>query len=242
LLSLKRQTYSNLEVIIVDNYSKDCTKEVAKKYGSTVILFSGPRAKARNVGANVATGNLILSLDSDMQLTMYVIEQCVAQIQADKDAVIIPEQSIGSGFWARCKALEKACYIGDELIEAARFITKASFNDIGGYEAEFVFGEDWDLHQKLKLSGFSIGRIDAPILHHEGNLSLRGTVLKKFQYGQTLYLYRAKHPEKIKEQLTVIRPAFVRNWRKLIKDPIHASGMIVMKVCEFIAMQIGAKM
>jgi hypothetical protein len=48
-----------------------------------------------------------------------------------------------------------------------------------------------------------------------------------------------KHPKEASVQLTLIRPAFIRNWRKLAKDPAHALGMLFMKFCEFGAGWIG---
>ena len=49
-------------------------------------------------------------LDSDMVLTERVLEQCVAETErADLAAIVIPEQSVGQGFWAACKALERSC-------------------------------------------------------------------------------------------------------------------------------------
>ena len=55
-----------------------------------------------------------------------------------------------------------------------------------------------------------------------------------------LEIYRKKHPKEASVQLRLIKPAFLRNWRKLAKDPAHASGMLFMKVCEFGAAWIGS--
>jgi glycosyltransferase involved in cell wall biosynthesis len=40
LRSIRGQTYTNIEVIVVDNYSRDKTEEVAQKYGK--VLSKGP--------------------------------------------------------------------------------------------------------------------------------------------------------------------------------------------------------
>ena len=235
LESIMTQTYTNIEIVVVDNYSNDNTQEIAKKYTKKVIESKVGRSQARNIAAEKATGNLILSLDSDMELTPRVVEECVNKVTAGYDAVIIPEVSVGVGFWAKCKALEKSCYIGDELIEASRFIKRGVFNNVEGYDPELEAGEDWDFNQRIRKAGYRIGRIGALINHHEGRLSLWKTINKKYQYGKTFEKYKKKHPNKAKQQLRIIRPSFVKNWRKLMSDPIHALGMFFMKACELLA-------
>jgi arabinofuranan 3-O-arabinosyltransferase len=173
-----------------------------------------------------------------MELTANVVSECVARVEGGFDAVIIPEFSVGEGFWAKCRALEKQCYVGDDLIEAARFFRKSTFGTVGGFDAELEAGEDWDLNQRIRKAGFQTTRISAFIKHHEDKLSLRETMLKKHQYGRTLRRYQMKHPEEAKQQLRLLRPAFLKNWRTLTKNPIHSSGMVLMKACEFIAMTL----
>ena len=217
----------------MDSFSTDRTREIARGYGARVVLCNGRRSKARNVGASVARGEFIFSVDSDMELMPDVVNECVAKSGCGADALIVPEVSVGEGFWAECKALEKTCYIGDNIIEASRFFRRSVFESIGGYDSELEAGEDWDLNQRISKAKCRIGRIHEFIKHHEGRLRLRDIMLRKRFYGKTVRLYQMKHPKEAKQQLTLIRPAFVRNWRKLAKDPIHASGMFFMKLCEF---------
>ncbi|MEM3836232.1 glycosyltransferase [Pyrobaculum sp.] len=49
LESIRKQTYKNIEVIVVDNYSTDSTVSVAKKYDAKVIQVRGERARAKNI-------------------------------------------------------------------------------------------------------------------------------------------------------------------------------------------------
>ena len=242
LKSIKEQSYPNIEVIVVDNYSMDRTREIAEScgVGDRVVLCKAGRSRARNVGASLAKGEFIFSVDSDMELTPNVVSECVAKVEEnDFDAVVIPEFSVGDGFWAKCKALEKQCYVGDDLMEAARFFERSVFEAVGGYDLGLEFGEDWDINQRIGKREFRIGRIGAFIKHNEGKLRLRETIIKKCYYGKTLDRYRLKHPEEAKKQLTLIRLAFVRSWRKLLKDPIHALGMFLMKICEFVVVGLG---
>ena len=239
LKSVKAQSYTNIEIIVVDNYSKDGTREIAEGCEVRVVLCRAGRSKAKNVGASYTKGEFLLFVDSDMELTPNVVVECVAKVESGFDAVIIPEFSVGEGFWAMCRALEKACYVGDDLIEASRFFGKRVFEDVGGYDPQLEAGEDWDLNQRIMKRGFRIGRVSMFIKHHEGRLSLRGAVAKKHYYGQTLRLYKIKHPKVSKQQLRMFRYAFLRNRKKLENDPIHALGMLLMKACELAA--IGLK-
>ena len=58
----------NFEVIVVDDKSTDNSVEIAKNYDCKIIELNenkGP-AFARNTGANSATGDLLLFIDSDV--------------------------------------------------------------------------------------------------------------------------------------------------------------------------------
>jgi glycosyltransferase involved in cell wall biosynthesis len=239
LMSVRKQTYPNIAVVVVDRNSTDATRDIAEHYGIRVALSEEGRSEARNAGANLTHGDCILSLDSDMELASDVVSKCVAKVAEGFDAVIIPETSIGEGFWAKCKALEKSCYVGDETIEAARFLKKGVFEKLMGYDPQLEFGEDWDLDQRISEAGYKIGRIDSYIRHNEGRLSLQRAIMRKHHYGRTLERYRNKHPEEARRQLRLIRPAFMRNWRRLKDDPNHALGMLLMKTCELAAGWIG---
>lgn len=236
LRSIKEQTYSDIEIIVVDNYSMDETAEIARKYGAMVLLRDSERSEARNYGAGTSKGNYLAIIDSDMELTPCVIEECIKELSKNGvGAVIIPEISVGEGFWTKCKALERSCYIGDDTIEAARFFDKEVYWEIGGYDEEMVSGEDWDLSQKVKSAGHKISRIDSLIKHYEKRLSLLNTMRKKYYYAKNIRNYIKKNSIMAKQQLVLIRPAYIRHWRRLVREPVHTTGFIFMKLCEFAA-------
>ena len=234
LKSISQQSYKNMEIIIVDNNSEDGTKGIAKQYGN--VFMKGPeRSSQRNFGSQKAKGELLLFIDSDMELMSKVVEECVEQVQRDKavKGIIITEISIGKGFWPKCRALERSCYIGDDTIEAARFFDREIFCKFNGYDEEITGQEDWDLPQRIKEAGYKIARIKALIKHLEGKLTLGKSLKKKYLYGKTVGRYIKKHRSLAKKQFTLLRPAYLRNWKRLAEDPIHTVGFIVMKICEF---------
>lgn len=237
---LMSQTYGRIEIIVVDSYSKDRTAEIVSEYPAKLLFCDGIRSEARNIGACSSKGEFLLSVDSDMRLVPNVISECVDAIGDSYDAIVIPEISIGEGFWAGCKALEKRCYVGDDLIEASRFFRKTIFEKVGGYDPELEAGEDWDIHERIRAVGGRINRVGSVVEHDEGNLSLRTTVSRKYGYGKTMKRYISKHPERAKRQLSIFRPAFFNSWHKLADDPIHAIGLFVVKTCEFVASNLAS--
>lgn len=233
LKSIKAQTYKNIEIIVVDNHSSDKTIQIAKKYADKVLTKGPERSTQRNFGVYQSTGDYIAWFDSDMQLEKNVVKECV-DLMNKSSAAIIPEKSIGSGFWAKCRSLEKSCYVGDDTIEGLRFIKKSVFKKVGMFSDDFISGEDWDVTIRVRKDGYKIARTKSYVFHDEGDLSLIKDLRKKYYYAKQSLPYVDRHIKAPSDVMTfIIRPAFLRNWRKLAQDPYHAAGMLFMKFCEF---------
>lgn len=242
LESIRKQSYKNIEIVMVDNNSTDNTVRIAKKFVDTVYYHGPERSAQRNFAAKKAHGKYYLVPDSDMILGKHVIRECVNLIKNNPDlkAVTIPEKSLCKGFWSKCKALERECYTYDKTIEAARFFEKKTFWEMGGYDESLTGPEDWDLPQKIKLR-YKIGRIKSQILHDERNISLLSLAQKKHYYGLKVSRYIRKYPiQSTAQQLVyLLRPAFYRNWRLLTKHPVLTMGMLTMLTVEQVAGFIG---
>jgi glycosyltransferase involved in cell wall biosynthesis len=239
LASIRRQSHEDVELVVVDNASTDDTKRVAERFAD-VVLDAGPeRSAQRNRGVAASSGEYVLVVDADMILGPDVVAQCVAVAREEGAvAIVIPERSIGSGFWARAKALERSCYLGDASIEAPRFFTREVFDRYGGYDEELTGPEDWDLPARMRERERG-GRIEELILHQEGNLRLLPLLRKKYYYGKSAYRYARRHPELARRQFVPLRGAFVRNWRTLARQPALSLAMLGMKGAELAAGGLG---
>lgn len=68
LESVKKQTYRNYEIIVVDDCSTDGTSEILKKRNDIILISNKVNSRAgasRNKGLDKATGEYIVFLDSD---------------------------------------------------------------------------------------------------------------------------------------------------------------------------------
>lgn len=244
LNSIVNQTYKNIELIVVDNSSKDNTKEIGEKYTTHVYDFAPERSAQRNHGAAKSTGEYVFFIDSDMVLTENVIKECVEKFNNEKTVgVIVPERSFGKGFWAACKSLEREFYIGNDFIEAARFFDVNKMKKIGYYDEANTGTEDYDLSQRVinEYGKDSIARIKSLILHDEGELDLYKTIKKKYYYAQRLDVYASKNKKQLGTQANIFYRYYLYFSKplKLFRNPFIGIGMLVMKTLEFGAGAMG---
>jgi len=239
LASLKFQTYPDIEIIVVDNFSKDDTVTISKKYCSKVFQIKALRSTARNYGAKNSKGHFYLFVDADMELMPDVVKECVERVVKDNiDAVMIPEIRVGEGFWAKCRAVERRTYICDHLIESARFFKKEAFDSAGGFDEKLEAGEDWDLHARVEDAGYKIGSINSFMKHLEGKVTLRKIVIKRVYYGRTLMKYIRKQPHRASIQFAPVRLNFLKQWRILVSEPSYCLGIVVLRFIEYFATAI----
>lgn len=232
LISINKQSYRKFEILVIDNNSTDNTKKISTKFGARVFNIGPERSTQRNFGVNKAKGKYVLILDADMKLSLDVLLE-LSKIKAEVS--IIPEKSYGVGFWTQFKIFEREFYEGDESIEAPRFFSKAVFLKYVGYDEEITGPEDYDLPLRMRKGGEKISRIKSYILHNEKRFSPYRSAKKKFYYASKSANYVKKHPEMVfKQGNMLIRPVFVKKWKKLISHPFLSIGMLLVKTIELI--------
>lgn len=94
--SVLAQTYSPIEIILINDGSTDHTRDVIasylKQYGDRFHYIEQEnqgQAKSRRIGASVARGEFWVTLDADDLLEPNMIAQCVNVLQADPEAVAV---------------------------------------------------------------------------------------------------------------------------------------------------------
>jgi glycosyltransferase involved in cell wall biosynthesis len=244
LNATRNQTYKNIELIIADEFSNDRTVEIARKYTDRVYITEAKeRSAQKNRGFQKASGEFVCFIDSDMELTPSVIEECLECMNEQEGigGVIIPERSIGDSFWVEVRDFERSFYAGS-VVESARFFRSDLVKQVGGYDEDTVFFEESVLPQKIEKLGYSVtARITSEIVHHEHGFSLWRHLLKRYYYGKTTSTYREKSRNYFEKQYGLgyrIKLFFAndRFWQR----PVLALSVLTLKMLELGFNELGA--
>jgi len=235
------QSHRNFEIFVVDNYSSDRTRQIAKKYDARIYLKGPERGAQVNFGVEKAVGKYIYRVDSDFVLQLDVIREAVESCEKrGYDAILIHNTSDPTvSFWARVRKAERDCYKNDKLNVAARFWKKEVFLAVGGFDETLVAGDDYDLQNRLVKSGFKIGRINAGETHIGEPRTLAEVVRKHYYYGKNMVSFIRKDPRKALRQLSPLRESYAKGLSNFFSDPILIVGFVIYQLVRYTAATIG---
>lgn len=87
IISLINQTYSNIEVLLIDDGSSDKSLQICQSYAISdpriviITKTNGGQASARNLGLDIATGKYITFVDSDDLLDVNTYKSCISYLE-----------------------------------------------------------------------------------------------------------------------------------------------------------------
>ena len=241
LASVKMQSYDRIEIILVDNYSRDDTLNIAKRY-TPKIYQAGPERSAQvNLGVSRALGKYLYRVDSDFVLEPGVVFEAVESCEKfGCDAIVIHNTSDPTiSFWAKVRKMERDSYRNDEINVAARFWKKEVFEAIGGFDANLIAGDDYDLHNRLLKGGYKIGWIKAQETHIGEPKNMAEIFRKHYFYGQNLGRFIEKNQETALRQLSPMRRSFVKGLSASCQDPTIIMGFFVYQFLRYTAATLG---
>ncbi len=163
--SVLNQTYSNLEVIVVDDGSTDDTEQIIRGYKDPRVHYvrtDGRRGAnyARNVGIENAGGEYIAFQDSDDQWRLDKLEKqmSIFQMQADVDVVfsrferrlmngnteLVPNQNYTEEML--CKDIKHILSRGNVVSTQTMVVHKRCFEQYGMFDVEMPRFQDWEIN------------------------------------------------------------------------------------------------
>ena len=203
-ISLKKQTYSPLELLLIDNASVDGSVEYMRDSFPVVSVFVNPDnmgfGPAVNRGVKCSRGEYVLFLNNDLYLDERCVEKMVDMIEDEKVGAVVPkilyfnDRNKINSFGNVINYLGLACpkYIDEEdgvhmqVEETACggiFLVKREFfKQVGGFDQDFfMYHEDHDLSWRIRLSGEKLVVNPEAVMYHKYHFSKNP---KKFYHSE----------------------------------------------------------
>jgi glycosyltransferase involved in cell wall biosynthesis len=177
--SVLDQDYKSMELIIVDDGSKDKTAQIIKQFGGAVRYFfqeNAGLAAALNRGVNVAKGDYFAFLDSDDRWLPYKISQQMAAFGRDPGLDIVfgyvrqfysPELKL---FSKPQREILAGCFLGTTVVK------RGSFLRVGQLPTKWELGEFAAWYAKaitLGLKSLTLNSIVTERRIHGANMTIR---------------------------------------------------------------------
>jgi len=209
LASLYEQEVIPNEIIVVDNGSKDKTKDLIRKKYPKVRIISFPTnqgfAKAVNVGIKNAKYDKIFILNNDTELTRECLKYLLEDLRKEPDIsavipkILLPDNKIdsagsfinelGQAFHRREKEIGRNKFEEVFLITGAAVLCRRNmFEKVGFFEEKFfAYGEDVDWSFRAQLKGCEFLCDHRAIVYHRH----KATSLKEPRYLEYLQFRNA---------------------------------------------------
>jgi glycosyltransferase involved in cell wall biosynthesis len=214
--SVKNQTYSRVEIIIVDDASTDNTPSFLQELNDqqiTVIRNESPKGggSARNQGIERAVGTFVAFLDDD---DTWMPEKLEKQLMAyfENPGCSMVTCCYYDHFPGKSRKLIKLNRIKNkiDLFEgnfwggASMYLTtKSNLNYCGGFDGALRSGQDWDLLIRLAEIG-EIAIVDEPLVNYYSHDDERisNNISSSYSGLRNVYFkYLKQLPSGIKRQL-----------------------------------------
>jgi glycosyltransferase involved in cell wall biosynthesis len=242
LQSIINQSYTNIELIVVDNNSTDNTKIIAQKY-TKLVFNKGPERSAQvNYGVTKSSGEYVYKVDSDFVLDPKVVQECIAKVNEGFEAIVVhntPDETIS---WiAKVRKFEVDMYKYDLSHSSARFVSRKLYDKIGGFNSKITSAEDYDFQNKINNFGIKTGFIEAEALHLGEPTHFWPHMKKYFEYGRDMVNYHSENSTNSKSnflsaliQALKLQEIYFLNWKRFIFNPIIAVIFVLYNLCKYI--------
>lgn len=207
LRSIQAQTFTDYEIILVDDGSTDphsrALLETLQAPRLRIISKqNGGLSSARNAGLREARGHYVLPLDADDLLQPTFLEKAVAIMDGSSDFAFVtslvsyfiddPARIVGG--WAPWGTERDALWVFNVASTCTALMERRHLEEVGGYDEWLTAYEDWDVFCSLAERGLSGTVIPEPLFQYRLRPdSMTRTTVVQDRYSVMAYLYQ-KHP------------------------------------------------
>jgi mycofactocin glycosyltransferase len=183
-----------LELVVVDNGSRDATCRIVAGYGRRVRLLHEPvrgPAAARNAGIHRSKGEVVAFTDSDCVVDPRWLRELVV-------ALAEPEVGIAGGPIRALPPARPAELYGERIHDHRRSILvwrppyvitmnwaspRAVLERVGFFDPQLLRCEDVDLSYRIGSAGYRLVFAPAALVYHRNERSLAGLFREGAQHG-----------------------------------------------------------
>lgn len=195
LKSILKQTYSNLEIIVINDGSTDGTLSVIEKFErnnhgviNIIDQNNSGQAVARNKGIKKARGRYVAFLDSDdtwhpeklqMQIPLFrdnvgLVYSGINEVDSNGKIIrtVLPEVNMRGSIYY--KLLVRNRMTGGSVV-----LLRSALEKVGLFDPNLKAAENWDLWIRIARE-FAVDFVNLPLmnyLRHDGNMSANSMLM-----------------------------------------------------------------
>jgi GT2 family glycosyltransferase len=223
LQSIGYLTYPNVEVIVVDNASKESPVEALHKAYPDVRLIMSPQnlgfAGGNNLGIKAAKGDFLFFVNNDTVLTPDMLEGLLGTFEAHPDAGVVSPKV---HFYDAPGTIEFAGYEAVNMFSGRNAMVGSKKKDLGQYDQEtpthyahgcammlpaavvrevglmpevyFLYYEELDWCQQIKNKGYTVYYQPKSLIYHKESMTVgKRSTLKTFYQNRNRILFMRRN-------------------------------------------------
>ncbi len=205
---IRKQTYQNVEVTVVDDGSTDQTLSVAAKACSQISnaravgTNHGGASHARNVGLLASRGDTAFFMEADCTYAEDYIQKAVELLDAQPEisAVCLTGAPLKLRHTLAVECIDVENKVQHRLLNEGKIrpfyawvYRRQAILSVGGFDEKLFQGEDKDLFRRFEGAGYRVGWIPGVHWWHKRDQTLQELAGKWFSRGRMRLLYSLKH-------------------------------------------------
>lgn len=207
--SILSSTYRPIEVVMVDDGSRDDSLTIAQTYCKQHIECRVIQQEnrgvsaARNTAINAAKGVYILPVDADDKIADKFIEKAVDVINRDDNIRVVGCRCWMFGAVDKEWKLQKFSHellARKNMIPATAMYRKSDWERCGGYCEQEIYREDWDFWLSMMELGGTFYKLNEVLFFYRISMGSRRTLAQKHKKIIVDAINR-RHPEYMQKYL-----------------------------------------
>ena len=201
--SLQRQTWPNLEIVLVDHASEDNSPAILEEMAARderihYVRHDGTFVEAANLAWQSAQGDLIARMDSDDVAHAERIEKQVRMMETNPElsacGTLVNIVKRGRNGSALPPEIFVQRYVDSPVPNPTAMVRRSVMESLGGYQ-DPVWAEDYDFWLRLLENGYRIAKVNEKLLDwydsdSRATRNLSRYDLSRFQAAKVHFLER----------------------------------------------------